>query len=255
MSQTLSNTAEVTTDVRPGGLLGSALSAPDGWGQGLSIPFYGCGEPLLQERCVTANDTAHRAVGVEFHPFGISQGATGSTLSRLDQERHASGRLDATTEWAVARQLATDSLGLGTPSFEDGFSLGVVSNGDFVLAIATLEQAAADAGFGAQWWLHAPIKAAAFLVDNHQMRDEKSPSGAPWVISPGYPVEGPTTIRLWATGPVWAGVSDPFVLQSIDWSVNDDTAYANRDAIVAFDPCINFYIDITIPASPTIGSE
>jgi hypothetical protein len=83
----------------------------------------------------------------------------------------------------------------------------------------------------------------------------KSPSFAPWVISPGYPVEGPTTIRLWATGPVWASVDEPFVLNEIDRRTNDDAAYAQRSAIVAFDPCVNLYIDITVPASPNIGSE
>lgn len=251
MSQTLMEGVEVEVDTRPGGILAAALPAPQGWMQGLSIPFYGCGEPELQDRCVTANDVPHRTSIAEFHPFGISQGATCSTLSRLDQKRHAEGRLDSTTEWAVARQLATDGLNLDTPSFEDGVSLGTVADGDFVLAVATLEQAAADAGFGAQWWLHGPIKAAAYLVRYHQMRDDKSPSGAPWVISPGYPVEGPTTIRLWATGPVWASVDEAFVINDIDRRGNEDTAYAQRSAIVAFDPCVNFHIDITVPASPT----
>ena len=256
MSQTLMEPAEVEIKTHPGGLLGAALSAPEGWAQGLSIPFYGCGEPLLQDRCATANDTAHRPGVAEFQPFGVSQGASCSTLSRLDQKRHAAGRLDATTEWAVARQLATDGLGLGTPSFADGDSLGVVADGDFTLAVATLEQAAADAGFGAEWWLHGPVKAASYLIDAKAMNwDGESATGAPWVISPGYPVQGPTTIRLWATGPVWAAVSDPFVLNNVDWTVNDDTAFANREAIVAFDPCVNFYIDITVPASPNIGSE
>lgn len=248
---TLMEAAEVEVDPRPGGLLGAAMSAPEGWTQGLSIPFYGCGEPLLQDRCVTANDTVHRTSVAEFYPFGISQGATCSTLSRLDQKRHASGRLDSTTEWAVARQLATDELALGTPSFADGTSLGTVADGDFVLAVATLEQAAADAGFGAQWWLHAPIKAAAFLAGADQINDDLSPSGAPWVISPGYPVQGATTVRLWATGPVWAAVDEPFVLNDIDRRGNEDTAFANRSAVVAFDPCVNLYIDVTVPASPT----
>src|SRR5690606_12212798 len=142
-------TAEVEVAPRPGGLLGAAMPAPQGWAQGLSIPFYGCGEPLLQDRCVTANDTAHRTSVAEFYPFAVSQGATCSTLSRIDQKRHAEGRLDSTTEWAVARQLATDSLGLAGPSFADATSLGTVTDGDFVLAVATLEQAAADTGFGA----------------------------------------------------------------------------------------------------------
>lgn len=255
MSQLLMEPAEVEVDARPGGLLGMALPAPQGWTQGLSIPFYGCGEPLLQNRCVTANDEPYRTSVADFYPFGISQGATCSTLSRLDQKRHAEGRLDSTTEWAVARQLATDQLNLDTVSFADGLSLGTVADGDFVLAVATLEQAAADAGFGAQWWLHGPIKAAAYLARYKQLKDGMSPSGAPWVISPGYPVQGPTTIRLWATGPVWAAVDDPFVVNDIDRRGNEDTAYAERSAIAAFDPCVNLYIDITVPASPTIGSE
>lgn len=256
MSQTLAEVAEVEVDARKGGLLSVALPAPQGWAQGLSIPFYGCGEPVLQDRCVTANDEPRRDGGaVGFVPFGIVQSASCSTLSRLDQAKHAEGRLDSTTEWAVARQLATNELGLDSPSFDDGDSLGTVADGDFVLAVATLEQAAADAGFGAQWWLHAPIKAAAFLTRYRMMSGFRSPTGAPWVISPGYPVEGPTTIRLWATGPVWASVDEPFVLNDIDRRGNEDSAYAQRQAIVAFDPCINLFIDVTVPASPNIGSE
>lgn len=259
MSQTLMEGVEVEYDRRPGGLLAHALPAPEGWMQGLSIPFYGCGEPVLADRCVTANDEPYRTAVADFYPYGIQQGATCSTLSRLDQQRHAEGRLDSTTEWAVARQLATDVLGLGTPSFEDGTSLGTVADGDFVLALATLEQAAADAGFGTQWWLHAPIKAAAFLADRHLIKEDHSPTGAMWVISPGYPVLTPTTIRLWATGPVWVGVDEPFVLGTqmdrIDRRTNEDSAYAQRQAIAAFDPCVNLYIDVTIPASPIIGSE
>lgn len=255
MTDTLTTGAEVEVEVRKGGLLDLVLHAPSGWMQGLSIPFYGCGEPQLQDRCVSSNDEPYRTGVAEFAPFGINQGATCSTLSRLDQQRHAEGRLDATTEWAVARQLATDVLGLGTPSFEDGISLGTVADGDFTLAVAALEQAAADAGFGAQWWLHAPIKAAAFLTNARLMLDGMSPSNAPWVISPGYPVEGPTTIRMWATGPVWGAVDEPFTVSDVDRRGNEDTAFSQRSAIVAFDPCVNFFIDVTVPATPNIGSE
>lgn len=249
MPDTLTEPVEIEIDAHPGGVLASSVPAPSGWERGLSIPFYGCGEPLLQDRCVTANDVAHRTSVADFYPFGISQGATCSTLSRLDQERHASGRLDATTEWAVGRQLATGVLENGSVSFADGTSLGTVSDGDFVLAVATLEQAAADAGFGATWWLHAPVKAAVYLAKADALNDDHvSPSKAPWVISPGYPVQDATTVRLWATGPVWAGVDDPYVLNDIDRRGNEDTAFANRQALVAFDPCINLYIDVTIPA-------
>ena len=251
MTNTLMEGVEVEAPApRSGGILAAALTTPQGWAQGLSIPFYGCGEPILLNRCVTAEDEPHRTAIAEFHPFGIRQGATCSSLSRMDQKRHAGGRLDSTTEWAVARQLATDGLGLGTPSFADGESLGVVADADFPLAVGTLEQAAADRGFASQWWLHAPVKAAAFLKSNDLLDNFESPAGAPWVISPGYPVQGPTTIRLWATGPVWAAVDEPFVLNDLDRTNNDDTAWADRSAIVAFDPCVNLFIDVTVPASP-----
>jgi hypothetical protein len=252
MSQTLLEGAEVEVDTRSGGILDVSLPVPQGWMQGLSIPFYGCGEPVLVDRCVTADDTAplNKPAVAEFLPFGITQNAACSSLSRLDQKKHATGRLDSTTEWAVARQLATDDVGLGTPSFADGTSLGVVANGDFVLAVGTLEQAAADAGFGTQWWLHAPVKAAAYLAEARLLNGKGSPTGAPWVISVGYPVQGATTIRLWATGSVWTGVDEAFVLNDLDRRSNTDEAFANRSAIVAFDPCINFYIDVTVPASP-----
>jgi hypothetical protein len=257
MTAGLTESVEVEVDTRPGGILASALPAPQGWRQGLSIPFYGCGEPVLLDRCVVSEDTPepHRIGVAEYMPFGIRQGASCSSLSRLDQKRHATGRLDSTSEWAVARQLATDNLGLDSPSFADGTDLGTVADGNFVLAVATLEQAAADAGFGAQWWLHAPIKAASFLVADNLLDEDKSPSGAPWVVSVGYPVQGPTTIRLWATGAVWAGMEEAFVLNDLDRTNNDDTAWAHRSAIVAFDPCVNFFIDVTVTASPNIGSE
>ena len=193
MTNMLTESVDLKAEVRKGGLLGTALEAPQGWAQGLSVPFYGCSEPLLQDRCVTANDVPGQSAVADFFPFGINQGAECSTLSRIDQGRHAEGRLDSTTEWAVARQLATDNLGLGTPSFEDGVSLGTVPLADFTVAVATLEQAAADTGFGAAWWLHAPVKAAAFLANRYLIEEGMSPSGAPWVISPGYPVQGPTT--------------------------------------------------------------
>jgi hypothetical protein len=254
MSQDLMETGEIVVAARSGGILNTALPAPEGWMQGLALPFNGCGEPVLQDRCAASVDTLPDNIHVaEFHPFGVQQSSTCSSLSRIDQSKHAEARLDSTTEWAVARQLATDGLALGTPSFADGTSLGVVADGDFVLAVGTLEQAAADEGFGTQWWLHAPVKAAAFLTESRLMLGKSSPSGAPWVVSVGYPVQGATTIRLWATGSVWAGVEEPFVFSDLDRRTNGDEAFAQRSAIVAFDPCINLFIDVTVPASPVGG--
>jgi hypothetical protein len=170
-------------------------------------------------------------------------------LDELDQEKHARTRLDETTEWAVGQQLATDGLALGTPSLADSVAAAAtIPSRDMALAVATLEQAAADAGFGSEWWLHSPVFGAAFLAQDRQLLDGGvSPTGAPWIISPGYPAAAaPTTLRLWATGPVWVGVTDMHSYQSINRREGDDVAYGQRDGIVAFNPCINLYIDITL---------
>lgn len=254
MSSTLMEGAEVDYDARPGGLLATALPAPAGWAQGLSIPFYGCGEPQLVDRCVSSHDEeSHRTAVAEFFPFGIQQTASCSSLSRLDQEKHARGRLDSTTEWGVGRQFATDGLALGTPSLADATEVGTVDDANFALAVAALEQAAANAGFGSMWWLHAPPAAAAFLSKDRLLLDGHSPTGAPWVISAGYPIgagslPGPANVilRLWATGPVWASVDEPLTFGALDRRNNEDEAYAQRQAIVAFDPCINLYVDVSI---------
>lgn len=249
MANVLLGAQEVTVPSRSGGLLEAALPAPQGWEQGLSLPFYGCGEPRLQDRCVTANDAVHTPSSAEFLPFGISQGSECSTLSRVDQRRHAEGRLDATTEWAVGRQLATDAMGLRSPSLANSTGLGTLQWFDVGAGVAALEQAAADKGYGAQWWVHVPIQAVNLLALYFDPRATRLQlfSGAPVVASPGYPGGASGQIRLWVTGPVWAAVSDPLTMDDVDRNTNRQTAYAERSAIVAFDPCINFHIDVPLP--------
>lgn len=252
MSNFLLEPAELTQPSRAtrGGLLGAALPAPAGWQRGLTVPFYGCGEPIVRNKCVTAVDVPHRTSIAEFQPFPIEQGATCSTSGNHDQAAHARTRLESTSEWAVAQQFAVDLIGLGSPSLADATVLGTVANGDFVTAMGCLEQAAADAGFGTDWMIHSPVRAASYLVADRLLSGKRSPAGMPVVVSPGYPVQDATTVRLWVTGPVWVGLDEPDTHQAVDWRVNDDTAWALRAGLVAFDPCINFAIDVTVPACP-----
>jgi len=251
MSTTLFDTGELVNTTEPTGirLMDLAIEAPPGWLQGLSVPFYGCGTPTLQNRCTTAYDTPHRTILDDFPAFGIAQGATCSSLSKLDHEDHVRHRLNETSEWALGRQLAADSLGLGAPSLDDAVAASAtIAGGDITLAVGTLEQAAADAGFGSEWWLHSSVFGAAYLTANRQMnQDGLSPNRAPIVVSPGYLTgDAPTTLRLWATGPVWVGLTDMYAYRSVDRREGNDTAYGQRDAIAAFNPCINLYIDITL---------
>lgn len=250
MAHTLTKAVDLPAQSTPGrgGLLSAALPAPEGWEGGLAIPFYGCGEPILRDKCVTSVDVPHRTSVAEFPSFPIEQGSTCSTLSQLDHEEFALARLNATTEWAMGRQLATDQVGLGGPSFLDSTDLGVSE--DVVAGIGCLEEEVAMTSFGSRYFLHASPRTAAALraakmIDN----DGRSPSGARWIISPGY--AGLDEGRVWATGAVWAATSVPDVHAAVSHRVNDDTAFALRAGIVAFDPCINLTLTVPVGACPT----
>lgn len=251
MTVALVQTVEVNQSARVrGGVLDVALPAPEGWERGLAIQFYGCGEPILRDKCFTAIDEPARPTAAQFGIFPIEQGSTCSTIGQTNNSEHAQRRLEQTSEWAVGRELQTGQASPDSPSLNDADVLGTIAGADFKTAVGCLEQAAADLGFGARWFLHAPVRAAAYLKEPLLLEDGFSPSGAPWIISPGYEPQGATTVRLWATGPVWAAVDDIIVHDTPDWQRNSGLAMALRGGIVAFDPCINIAVDVTVPACP-----
>lgn len=239
----------------PGGLLSKALPAPAGWEKGgLVIPFYGCGEPVLRDKCVQAEDDFNRGDTGDFPAIPIEQGAVCSTSGPDSQQDQALARFNATADWALGRQLQTDAIDAGSPKLDDAISMGTVSGADFVAAVSCLEQAAADTGFGARFVLHAPLRAAAYLVD-HGLIDGNgnSPTGAPWIISAGYqshPTTPATLVRLYATGTVWASVGEPWTVDGTAHRLNDQWSQARGLGVVAFDPCMLQAIDITVPACP-----
>lgn len=235
----------------PGGVLGKALPAPAGWELGgLVIPFYGCGEPVLRDKCVEAVDVPHRGAVADFPAIPIEQGAVCSTSGPDSQEDQAYARWAATADWSLGRQLQTDATGAGSPKLNDAVSLGTVAGADFVKAVGELEQKAADIGYGARIFLHAPVRAAAYLGD-HALIDANgnSPAGSPWIISAGYqvhPTTPTTTVRLYATGVVWASLGEPWSVEGVAHLVNDQEAWARGLGVVAFDPCILTAIDVTL---------
>lgn len=241
-----------------GGLLAAALTPPEGWERGLEVPFYGCGEPIVRNKCITAEDEAHRPGAADFASFPIEQGSTCSTLSRLDHVEFAAGRLDATTEWALGRQAQTDLAETGSPKLDDAVQLGTVplDPWNIVTAIGCLEAAAVAAGFGERVWIHATVKGATWL-GNSRLIDANgfTPAGSRVVISSGYLDPADDTLRFWATGTVWAGVDAARTVEAVDHRRNDHTAYALRAGIVAFDPCILTSIDVTIPGCPIPPDE
>jgi hypothetical protein len=243
-----------------GGLLANAYPLPPGWENGVSFLGVGCQEPAIVGPCVITDRTETRPGDASiFEPIFVNQSAGCSMLSHIGEVNIAANRLESTTEWALGRALAT-GVGSNNPALADAENISSVSDPanvglSAVQAVSCLEQAAADVGFGAEVFLHAPLRAAAYLANAGMMtEDYMSPSGFQWIISPGYPVEG-DDVTIWATGSVFASVTPAEALINgatgqapQGWRTNSGAAYAQRLGLAAFDPCLNLSATFTVPA-------
>jgi hypothetical protein len=253
-----------------GGLLDSAETLPEGWQDGIRFRTIGCSPPEILGLCEVGDPEDMRPSSATFRPTFIRQNAACALMSQVGTTDLALNRSEATVEWGLGQILATGegtAIGAGdpNPSFADADLVHIVNvpDGNLVLqavdAVSCLEQAVADTGYGAAAVLHSSFRGAAYLRSGHLNVDGYSPAGLPWIISPGYP-EGPdvgdgTTVMFWATGPVWIGVEDGYVLidpqtgqRPVNWQTNLDAAYVNRLAIAAFDPCLNLAASFVAPA-------
>lgn len=236
-----------------GGLLANAYPLPDGWEHGITFLGTGCSEPELSGPCTITDRTEVRPGAANiFEPIFINQSSGCSMLSKVGNVDIATNRLESTTEWALGRALA---LGAGdNPALADGTSIS--TGASFIEAVSCLEQAAADVGFGAEVFLHAPLRAAAFLMEKSLVMDGLfSPSGFQWIFSPGYPTTSETEVTIWATGSVFAGVNAAETLVDgvtgqppVGWRQNTAAAYRQRLGLAAFDPCLNLSATITVNA-------
>lgn len=252
-----------------GGLLANAYPLPDGWEHGVSFRGTGCSEPQITGPCAITDRTETRPGDDNvFEPIFIAQSAACSMLSKVGTVDMAANRLEATSEWALGRSLAT-GVGSSNPSLADAENVAAMDDDNYELsvvnAVSCLEQAAADLGFGAEIMLHAPMRAASYLAKAGVMSESYySASGLPWIISPGYPVEtsgDETTITIWATGSVFAALGDAYLLtdgvtgaRPYGWRINTDAAFQQRVGLAAFDPCLNISASFTVPACIPGGS-
>lgn len=237
----------------PGGLLARSLPAPAGWESGgLIIPFYGCGEPVLRDKCVSAEDVPNRDGVGSFYTVPIEQGSNCSTSGLDTLDSHALDRFTATSDWALSRQLQSDQADTGSPKLDDADSIGVVASADFTLAVGCLEQAAADAGFGAAWVLHTTVRGMSYLVAQDLVSsDGTSPTGARVIVGSGYENIDATHVPIWVTGQVWAAISTPEAVGHVAYAINDQTSWARGLGIAAFDPCLNLRVSVTVPTCPS----
>jgi hypothetical protein len=243
----------------PGGILAQALPLPDGWENGVGFLGTGCQEPEFHLPCVVTDRTEIRpGEGVFFEPIFVQQSSACSTLSKLGHTDIAADRLESTTEWALGRLLATGA-GTTNPALADA---DLITAGTAAVdAMSCLEQAIADVGFGADAVIHVPFRAAAYLRSQDLIDDNGlSPARIPIIISPGYPVPEVDEVSLWATGPVFAGVTTAYPLVDgvtglppMKWRQNTDAAYAQRLALAVFDPCLN--LTVTFPVTVCTGGS
>lgn len=243
--------AQVDQSARmPGGLLAKSLPAPAGWERGgIAIPYYGCGEPVLRDKCVVGVDVPHRNGDVaEFPTVPIEQGSMCSTTGPDSLVTSAEARYESTADWALSRQLQTDQAATGATTLNDGALLATVADADFATAVGGLEQAAANAGFGSVWVIHTTVRGAAYLAQQGLLTiDGFSPAGAKVIIGTGYTNPNGTTIELWATGPVWASLAAPDNIENMAARMNNLEAWSQGMGVAGFDPCINLRVRVTVP--------
>lgn len=239
---------------RVGGLLAAALPLPAGWERGVTFPTTGCIGPWVVGECPDTPDLkpTDRPGSATFDPVAIGAGLECSTLATpggID----AAPVLDATAEWALAREFATGAasardaatVGGGNPSMAGSVTENLGDAADPTEAIACLEQAAAAAMWGRPVWLHTSPAGGTWLYDAGVLvRDGqrwRTVAGSTVVVSPGYVGVGVpdlvATIPIFATGPVWAGLGQRDALASINREDNTSESRVEDIALALFDPC------------------
>lgn len=238
----------------PGGLLAKSLPAPSGWENGgLVLPFYGCGEPVLRDKCVDAEDVPNRQRSAEFPAIAIENGTMCSTTGLDSLDQSALDRFIATADWSLSRNLQTGAAypaGHTVPILDDAVSIGTVASADFALALGGLEQVAADTGFGAVWVVHTTLRGINYLVAQNLVVDGLTPSGARVIVGTGYENIDATHVPIWVTGQVWASITTPESVEAVAYRQNNLEAWARGVGVVAFDPCMLSLVSVTVPAAP-----
>lgn len=249
MAHTLTKPAELPGEspARVRGILAVAAPAPEGWEAGGIQVSRTCPSPVIRDKCISMVDEPGRPTTAEFPAFMIEQGSTCSTLSLTDRQREAREALIASTDYALGVTLRTGEANDGAPALDDAEEVGDGAYATAAGALAALLCAAAAAGSGAAYVLHATPAAAVHLDAAGLIDGEgRAVNGVPFIISDGYACEpDEAEARIWATGRVWAGVGAIDTYEAVERRMNDREAWASRSAIVGFNPCINLTATFT----------
>lgn len=250
LQQTTPAAVPVGPPVRPRGVLAGAAPAPEGWELGGISVSQLCPDPVMLDKCITfsGEDAATRPGRFEFPAFSIEQGSGCSTMGFGDRSREAREALDSITDAALGMALSSPTFNTDAPSLADATDEGSFTSP--AAALAALETAASNTGKGQLYVIHATPAAAILMAAAGVLSDAGvTPTGAAVIVSAGY-VSSDGDARIWATGRVWASVGDIAVREAVARRMNNREAWASRNAIVGFNPCINLTASIADQDQP-----
>lgn len=257
------------------GLVASAVR-PDieRWETGLAWVPERCGAGYeLVPWCADADGEYEppRAGAAYYRPVGLRVADSCSTLGgRVDLER-VRRVADATSPFAIARELWTGAAALADDPFEvggeplrnaylasDEAEVVGSSAASARVAIGRLEQAALEAARGQAVMLHVPVLLLPQLDGYVRPVGQTllTLAGNTVVADGGYPGTGPEAQAVGATA--WAYATAPVAVFASPWRINPDeaanvdratntrTVWAERVIAAPFDPCVHLATEITI---------
>lgn len=182
--------------------------------------------------------------GTEFEAFGVVQAVECTTLSSSEIEERAETSLSVTREYQIGEALAVGVVGTVNPALTGQEVVGTAA-GTVEEALAQAEDEASDR-VTARLSVHhvAPSDATRLLASQAIFRDGRlwrTAAGNVVVASPGY-----TALQgaVYTTGEVFAGFGEGQTLTDVERSLNTETAYAEEAAVVAFEPCTAFQVEV-----------
>lgn len=245
-----------------GGLLSAARPIGSEWWRGVTFSSSLCIGPQVVGSCTDGAVTKELESLSDvqtFEAFGIVEALRCSTMRSSDMESIAGQSVDATREFAVARELLTGAAS-GNPNLGDATDLGVAA--DAVTALGCLEQEAADTIFGRLAFVHvsplvatALFAAGAVYVSGVRLL---TANGNVVVASPGYDGRAPggaapgaSSHYAYVTGEVYAETGQREAFSATERETNEATSHAEDAGIAVFDPCFVAAIDTGVACAPT----
>lgn len=241
-----------------GGLTSAARPIGGDWWRGVTFASAQCTAPQAVGTCTdgdvakTPNDLSDTAT---FDAFAVLQALRCSTMGGTRLVEFAGQSLDATREFAIARELLTGAAS-GNPSLADAVVIGSAGVTDPTTALACLDAHAAETLSGRLAFIHvspqlATLLLAASAITPTAQGNYATALGNVVVVSSGYDGRGPAGFDddlqyLYATGVVHVEFGMRENLEAVERGQNDSIAIVEEAAIAIFDPCFNVAVSTDV---------